>query len=153
MAVLQFAERNLLDTSLLRQALEVAYWRQHTTLISTAFAVSVTPHLLGHEPAIAQLCTRPKLFTPTTLITITNVTLDSYAQFAKLVYQGCSFLVSGRVDKDGSYKTLDDVPIPPSLARGGLFEGIPESQFRIDISSTLLRQQGLAGVAGSAKVA
>ncbi len=52
---------------------------------------------------------------------------------------GCRFLVAGRVD-GGSFHTLADVPIPDGLE--GMFTPIPESEFRLDISSTQLRQAG-----------
>ncbi len=50
--------------------------------------------------------------------------------------QGCRFLVAGR-EHDGAFHTLDDVPIPRGFA--DLFEAIPESAFRRDVSSTELR--------------
>ena len=49
---------------------------------------------------------------------------------------GCRFLVAGRIDGD-AFRTLEDVPVPPELA--GLMEGLPESRFRRDVSSTELR--------------
>ncbi len=49
---------------------------------------------------------------------------------------GCRFLVAGRAH-DGAFRTLNDVPIPRGLA--DLFESIPESAFRQDVSSTELR--------------
>ena len=52
---------------------------------------------------------------------------------------GCRFLVAGR-QVDGSFRTLADVAIPQGFQP--LFEAIPESQFRADISSTALRQRG-----------
>ncbi len=50
---------------------------------------------------------------------------------------GCYFLVAGRVDKEGIYRTVDDLAPPPGFR--GLLEGIPEEEFRVDISSTALR--------------
>ena len=50
-------------------------------------------------------------------------------------FQGCDFLVAGRLGADGRFITLDDVKIPPSLE--SMFENLPG--FRIDISSTELR--------------
>jgi hypothetical protein len=50
---------------------------------------------------------------------------------------GCRFLVAGR-QVDGAFRTLADVAIPQGFRP--LFEAIPESQFRADISSTELRQ-------------
>ena len=50
--------------------------------------------------------------------------------------QGCRFLVAGR-EHEGAFRTLDDVPVPRGFA--DLFEAIPESAFRQDVSSTELR--------------
>ena len=50
--------------------------------------------------------------------------------------RGCRFLVAGR-EHDGAFRTLDDVPVPRGFA--DLFEAIPESAFRQDVSSTELR--------------
>ena len=50
----------------------------------------------------------------------------------------CDFLIAGRVE-GGSFKTLEDLPIPPDYAE--MFTQIPESAFREDISSTELRRQ------------
>ena len=49
---------------------------------------------------------------------------------------GCRILVAGRLN-DGSFRQLSDVAIPPEHAH--LFQAIPESDFRSDISSTELR--------------
>jgi hypothetical protein len=71
--------------------------------------------------------------------------------FRDIQHAGCSFLVAGRVDDkgDGKFKSLQDIQLPPEMA--DLFVGIPEEQFRSDISSTALRAagKGLQG-AGSA---
>ena len=58
---------------------------------------------------------------------------------AEIWARGCRFLVAGR-QVNGSFKTLADVAIPQGFQP--LFEAIPESQFRADISSTELRQRG-----------
>lgn len=50
---------------------------------------------------------------------------------------GCRFLVGGRSMQGGPFTDLAGLPIPESHA--DLFEGIPESEFRIDLSSTQLR--------------
>ena len=52
---------------------------------------------------------------------------------------GCRFLVAGR-ESDGKYRTLSDVQIPQGFER--LFQTVPESAFRVDISSTSLRARG-----------
>ena len=49
----------------------------------------------------------------------------------------CSFIVAGRIDKGGKFKSIDDLEIHPSYKQ--LFSGIPEKSFRLDISSTEIR--------------
>jgi len=55
---------------------------------------------------------------------------------AEMLAAGTRFLVAGRED-DGTFKTLEDVTVPQGFE--GLFEVVTESQFREDISSTLIR--------------
>ena len=50
---------------------------------------------------------------------------------------GGRFLVAGRADAHGRFVTLADLDVPASVAH--LFEQIPESRFRLDVSSTALR--------------
>jgi hypothetical protein len=52
---------------------------------------------------------------------------------------GCRFLVAGRVDDQDRFTCLEDLNIPAEFR--DLFSAIPEDRFRIDLSSTLLRQQ------------
>ncbi len=58
------------------------------------------------------------------------------AAFAAIAAQGCSFLVAGRV-RDGVFRTLADIDMP-SLLRP-LFRELPERLFRVDLSSTAIR--------------
>ena len=58
------------------------------------------------------------------------------AALAELGANGSKFLVAGRVDGLG-FKTLEDVPVPDGFSF--LFSSIPESVFRLDVSSTQLR--------------
>ena len=51
---------------------------------------------------------------------------------------GCRFLVAGRMDRSGKFIGLHDIGIPPAHCK--LFDAIPEDEFRVDISSTNLRQ-------------
>ncbi|MBN1122604.1 MAG: hypothetical protein JXJ17_16120 [Anaerolineae bacterium] len=51
---------------------------------------------------------------------------------------GCRFLVAGRTI-EGRFHTLCDLPIPESVQ--DLIDGIPEGIFRLDLSSTELRQR------------
>lgn len=57
---------------------------------------------------------------------------------ASLSRQGCRFLVFGRLETT-EFRTLADLDLPPALA--ALCEAIPESEFRVDISSTELRRR------------
>jgi hypothetical protein len=59
--------------------------------------------------------------------------LNALAEIHRL---GCRFLVAGR-SVGGRWQTLADVPIPRGCE--DLFEAIPESRFRRDISSTEIR--------------
>ncbi|KAF3781639.1 hypothetical protein EJ110_NYTH36416 [Nymphaea thermarum] len=51
---------------------------------------------------------------------------------------GCIFLVGGR-NVNGVFKVLEDFPMPSELK--GLFVSIPEEKFRLDISSTEIREK------------
>lgn len=63
-------------------------------------------------------------------------------QFAKLAHQKCDFIVAGRVDKvTGRFHTLEDIEIPEVLRRGSLFSALSADEFRLDISSTELRER------------
>ena len=50
---------------------------------------------------------------------------------------GCRFLVAGRYQED-HFLTLKELDLPPGYHE--LFEEIPEIEFRLDVSSTLLRE-------------
>lgn len=65
------------------------------------------------------------------------------AALAEIRQRGCRFLVAGRVDESGAFRDLTDLNIPPSFHN--MFLGIPDSQFRKDISSTELRRTGQRG--------
>jgi hypothetical protein len=58
---------------------------------------------------------------------------------AAIRQNGCRFLVAGRADRGGAFRRLEDLAIPPALA--DLFASVPESAFRLDLSSTELRAQ------------
>jgi hypothetical protein len=57
---------------------------------------------------------------------------------AALRRQGCRFLTAGRVDGQGRFVGLEDLAIPAECA--DLFAGISGEEFRLDLSSTQLRQ-------------
>jgi hypothetical protein len=52
--------------------------------------------------------------------------------------RGCRFLVAGRLDASGRFAALEDVAIPEQFRE--MFTPIPETAFRVDLSSTWLRQ-------------
>lgn len=60
------------------------------------------------------------------------------AALADLAETGCSFLVYGRADADGTFETVTDMALPPTLS--ALCQGVPEAEFRQDVSSTALRE-------------
>ena len=53
--------------------------------------------------------------------------------------RGCRFLVAGRIDDRGKFHDSTELPVPEAFK--GLFEAIPASRFRRDISSSELRRQ------------
>ena len=60
--------------------------------------------------------------------------------FARIRESGCRFLVAARLDpSSGRVRTLADCAVPRGFER--LFEAIPESDFRMDLSSTELREK------------
>ena len=61
---------------------------------------------------------------------------DMLTALAEIWAAGCRFLVAGRVE-GGKFNTLSDVSIPQGFNQ--IFTSIPESAFRVDISSTALR--------------
>ncbi len=60
------------------------------------------------------------------------------AAFESLRSLGCRFLVAGRIDAGGRFVELQHVAIPTAFR--DLFEALSESEFRVDLSSTQLRQ-------------
>jgi nicotinamide mononucleotide (NMN) deamidase PncC len=53
---------------------------------------------------------------------------------------GCRFLVAGRV-KDGVFRTLADIAVPAAFVE--LFSALPEQVFRVDLSSSAIRERGM----------
>jgi hypothetical protein len=64
---------------------------------------------------------------------------EALAEFRAL---GCRFLVAGRVDEGGRFVGLDDLGLPAAFR--DLFRGIPENAFRVDLSSTQIRNETAA---------
>ena len=63
---------------------------------------------------------------------------EMLASFETIRRAGCRFLVAGRLD-NGRFMTLDDVDLPAGYRE--LFMEIPEEKFRLDISSTDIRER------------
>jgi hypothetical protein len=55
----------------------------------------------------------------------------------ELAERGCRFLVFGRLEGE-RFHTVDELNLPPALR--ALCQGVPEDRFRMDLSSTDLRQ-------------
>ena len=66
-----------------------------------------------------------------------NVSLES--SLGRIRACGCRFLVACRVDDRARPTGLEDLDIPAAFA--GLFQTLPANEFRLDISSTLMRAQ------------
>ena len=52
---------------------------------------------------------------------------------------GCRFLTAGRVAANGQFVRLEDLNVPPAYR--DLYQAIPEQAFRVDFSSTQLREE------------
>ena len=65
-----------------------------------------------------------------------NSITDMNQSLQEIKELGCQFLVAGRYEK-GAFHSLNEVRIPAEFEY--MFRGIPESQFRRDVSSTELR--------------
>jgi hypothetical protein len=59
------------------------------------------------------------------------------AALSELQQRGCRFLVAGRA-QDGVFCSLENVPVPAGFE--SLFDVIPPEDFRVDLSSTALRE-------------
>jgi nicotinic acid mononucleotide adenylyltransferase len=65
--------------------------------------------------------------------------LDMHATLTRLHEYGCRFLVACRLDAPGRCVELTEVPVPRKFH--ALFEAIPPARFRLDLSSTEIRQR------------
>jgi hypothetical protein len=65
------------------------------------------------------------------------------AALDELRAHGCCFLVAGRTDAQGIFRSLAEIPIP--TAYRDLFQAIPSDLFRSDLSSSQLRAAGARG--------
>jgi hypothetical protein len=69
-------------------------------------------------------------------------TAGMHAAFEAVRAAGCRFLVAGRVQGE-QFHTLHDIELPAALA--DLFVALPEALFRVDLSSTELREHSISG--------
>ena len=107
--------------------------------------VTNTPTFIGKARALANLSSRGIVFV-VGADTLLRVVEPSYYADASSLERAidelralrCRFLVYGRMCRDG-FKTLADLDLPAALA--AICQGVPESQFRQDVSSTELRRQ------------
>ena len=65
-----------------------------------------------------------------------NNVQNMYTSLQKIKDTKCNFLVAGRL-QNSEFKTISDMAIPEAFI--SMFKAIPESQFRMDLSSTKLR--------------
>lgn len=107
---------------------------QHPIYVSNAATYHQKAKLFPNATFIVGFDTAERLFFP-------KYYGSSHQQMTraltKIMEQGCRFLVAGRVDETGVFRTINDIEIPTEFS--GLFEQIPESAFRVDLSSTALR--------------
>jgi hypothetical protein len=68
-----------------------------------------------------------------------NDTARFHAAMHEIQFLGCRFLVFGR-RMGGRFVTLADLALPPPLHQ--ICDEVPEAEFRMDTSSTMLRQTG-----------
>jgi hypothetical protein len=68
---------------------------------------------------------------------------EMLAALAQIEAQGCRFLVAGRLAGDGHFHEAGELPFPKRFRH--LFQAIPGTLFRRDISSTLLRSHEQKG--------
>ena len=61
-----------------------------------------------------------------------------HAALDEMIALGVRFLVAARRDATGHVSTLAEIAVPPRFAT--MFTQIPENRFRVDVSSTELRQ-------------
>ena len=65
--------------------------------------------------------------------------LEMYQSLQEIEENGCSFLVAGRLTET-SFRGLSDMEVPSRFKH--LLEEIPESRYRVDLSSSEIRERG-----------
>lgn len=103
------------------------------TYIQKARLYPGTTFVVGYDTAV-------RIFAPRYY---NNSEVQMLAALTELEALGCRFVVAGRQDDQGVFRSLADVAMPARFAP--LFTAIPETLFRSDISSTALRTAGQQG--------
>ncbi len=104
-------------------------------ILSTAPLFNQKSELYPHSTFILGADTVRRLVEPSFY---QNNSQQMHAAFEQVRWAGCRFLVAGRYHQ-GQLLTLSDIEIPAPYL--DLFIEIPLSEFRLDISSTVLRSQ------------
>jgi nicotinic acid mononucleotide adenylyltransferase len=107
---------------------------QATVLLTCAPLFSQKAQLFPHSVFVLGIDTVERLIQPRFYH---NDPAEMLASFKTIQAAGCRFLVAGRV-RDHHFFTLAELELPAEYRE--LFEQIPEMAFRMDISSTEIRQ-------------
>lgn len=113
---------------------------QHPIYVSNAATYREKAKLYPNATFIVGFDTAERLFHPKYYA---NSHEQMTSALTEIMEQGCRFLVVGRVDETGVFRTINDIDVPTEF--NGMFEQIPESAFRVDLSSTELRKQRAEG--------
>lgn len=108
-----------------------------TVILTRAPLFSQKADMFPHSVFVIGVDTAERLIQPRFY---NNDSAEMLASFETIRRAGCRFLVAGRLD-DGRFMTLRDVDLPAGYRE--LFTEIPEDQFRLDISSTDIRERQL----------
>jgi len=103
------------------------------TFVEKAMLYPNVTFVVGHDTAARVL--HPRYYD--------DSLVNCHAALATIKAQGCSFLVAGRVDDGGVFRDIAHLDIPSEFS--DLFQPIPMTQFRKDVSSTELRRRGARG--------
>lgn len=109
---------------------------QHPLCVTNAATFVQKAHLLPGVVFIVGADTAERIVQPRFYRDCSDTMLLAFDQIRQA---GCRFLVAGRLTK-GTFQTGQRIQIPPACE--DLFDSLPESEFRRDISSTELRNQG-----------
>jgi hypothetical protein len=107
---------------------------RYTVLASDAPTYNAKARLYPGTTFVVGYDTAVRIFAPRYY---NDSSVEMLVALRELQTLGCRFLVAGRVDEQGMFRSLNDLAIPAEFE--ALFTAIPEHSFRRDISSTELR--------------